>query len=181
MTTSTRPRRAHVRLLGLLLAGLIAGCGSASPDDPTGLAFAENTATIVAVVDDVDTLVEQTEISAFAPQLELLDAVREEDLPNELGPRMDLLNQWLRGVGAARNSGNGAHSVGADSAFSIEMFVNTSDPAEAQDLCPLYVSAARTYGGALAQPREITLSGWVMTESGMFADAGWPTITCELA
>ncbi len=104
----------------------------------------------------------------------LPDGIMAEDLPDEIGDRLELLTDWLEDNYDDRSSGH-AFS-GSDDGFSLKFNINEPDGQYARALCPFYVELASLY--MQEAEHAVALQGWIRSDSGRYEDADWDTVDC---
>jgi len=123
---------------------------------------------------------EATETEAAAARVVALPAgTSPADLPETLDERLELMTSWLRDFEPAKNSGNEPIAVLEGGDVHAHFLVRTGDAEEAEGLCDIYSAAIDLYAGNRTNRTKLTLSGWVISEAGIFLDPGWETVSCE--
>ena len=154
-------------LRGLVFVLLASGCASTQPES-------------LALVVEPSAVREVTDNQVAATRgVELPAGTTSADLPQALDDRLELMVSWLRGFEPAKNSGNKPIAVLEGGDVQAHFLVRTTDAAEAHGLCDIYSAAIDLYRGDGTNQTHLTLSGWVMSEAGVFLDPGWETVSCQ--
>ncbi len=169
------PRR-FFATIGLAL--FISACASTTPEAensaeptlaPDSLALVDETPTNGGPADAIDA----PDVRVGLPEGTTVD-----DLPDALDDRLAVMTSWLRGFEPAKNAGNEPIVTDRSGAVVLHFLVRATTADEAAALCDLYSSAVELYSADSTADLRIFLSGWVLSDAGVFIDPGWRTVSC---
>lgn len=170
-------RRRFFAAIGLAL--FMSACASETPETdnsaeptlaPDSLALVDETPTDGGPLDSFD---------APDAAVALPEGTTLADLPVGLEDRLAVMTSWLRGFEPAKNAGNEPMVIDGSGAVDLHFLVRTTTADEAEGLCSIYSAAGELYSADSTADLRISLSGWVLSDAGVFVDPGWGTVTCD--
>ncbi len=161
------------RLIATMCVVFFVAACSSSVSDTTTISEPTIQPASLALVDD-------PESSEAGSNHNVVELTIPENLPEDLSDRLELMTSWLRQFEPAKNSGYDPFDILENGEVKAHFLVRTADVRVAEELCGIYVEAVDRFMGESETTATISLSGWVLSDVGVFADPGWDPISCEV-